>query len=78
MTKRIDQEKLDAYVDRQRSLGRHLEMIAAPTRAPSDPSNPFSVHRDSYACRLTVVDCHSTTIAVLPAAYTPSSFIHKD
>ena len=78
MTKRIDQEKLDAYVNRQRSIGRHLEMIAAPTRAPSDPSDPFSVHRDSYACRLTVVDSHSTTIAVLPAAYTPSDFIHKD
>ena len=74
MTKHIDQEKLDAYVDRQRSLGRHLEMIAAPTKSPSDPSNPFSAHRDSYACRLTVVDSRSITIAVLPAAYTP----HKD
>ena len=78
MTKHIDQEKLDAYVARQRALGRHLEMVAAPTRAPSDPSDPFSVHRDSYAVRLTVVDRHFTTIAVLPAAYTPSDFIHKD
>ena len=78
MTKRIDQEKLDAYVARQRSLGRHLEMVATLTKVPSDPSDPFSVHRDSYACRLTVVDRQSTTIAVLPAAYTPSDLIHKD
>lgn len=77
-TKRIDQEKLDAYVAAQHKKGNHLEMVACPCKAPADPENPWSVHRDSYAVRLTVVDRRSTTVAILPAEYTPTNLTHKD
>mgnify|MGYP007069471147 CR=1 FL=1 len=68
------QARIDRIVDRARKAGGHVEMTVMETTVPRNINDPSSVKRDSYTCRLTIVDRNGVTKAILPTTYN----LHKD